>query len=272
MRFLFAWQHVEASSVLTGPDGVRAVLARLDGVELPARAWERDVIAARVERYDPATLDMLCLTGRVGWARLSTGPTQVVGATPIALFLREHADAWLALRSVRLKPDPTSDTEATTDVGAGLSRLDVGAGFSRLVLDRLRSHGAAFVLDLATACEMTEDQVHSALAELVAAGLVSSDGFAGLRSLIGTRRDSAGRWFIVRPPSRPGASGEARPSDIPREAAVETLAWTLLRRYGVVFRRLLARQAAAVPWRELAYVYRRLEARGEIRGGRFVSA
>jgi ATP-dependent Lhr-like helicase len=141
----------------------------------------------------------------------------------------------------------------------------VGAGFSRLVLDRLRSHGAAFVHDLASACDITEDQVQSALAELVAAGLVSSDGFAGLRSLIGTRRDSAGRWFIVRPPSPPVAS------DIPREAAVETLAWALLRRYGVVFRRLLAREAAAVPWRELAYVYRRLEARGEIRGGRFVS-
>ncbi len=94
MRFLFAWQHVEPGARLTGADGLRAVLAQLDGVELPARAWERDVLPARVDRYEPAMLDMLCLTGEVAWARLSTGPTQVVGATPIALFLREHADAW----------------------------------------------------------------------------------------------------------------------------------------------------------------------------------
>ena len=260
MRFLFAWQHVESSCRLTGPEGVRAIIAQLDGVELPARAWELDVLTARVERYDPASLDMLCLTGQAGWARLSTGPTQVVGATPIGLFLREHADAWLSLRT------PPADLPAeagshTPDVGAGM--VDVGAGFSRFVLERLRSHGASFVHDLASACAMTSDQVQAALGELVAAGLVSSDGFAGLRSIIGAARTrtDAGRWFPVR---------DADPN-VSRESAVDMLAWTLLRRYGIVFRRVLAREAAGVPWRDLARVYRRLEARGEIRGGCFVS-
>jgi ATP-dependent Lhr-like helicase len=170
----------------------------------------------------------------------------VVGATPIALFLREHADAWLALRT------PAADAPG-----------EVRSPASTAVLERLRSHGAAFVHDLASACGMSGDAVHAALGELVAEGLVSSDGFAGLRAIVHTDRGrpDAGRWFAVRD-ADPAAS---------REAAVETLAWTLLRRYGVVFRRVIAREAAGVPWRELAQRYRRLEARGEIRGGRFVS-
>ena len=86
MRFLFAWQHAEPSSALTGIDGLRAILTQLDGLELPARAWESHVLAARLDRYDPSMLDMLCLTGEIGWARFSKGPTQVVGATPVALF------------------------------------------------------------------------------------------------------------------------------------------------------------------------------------------
>ncbi|MBI4265280.1 MAG: ATP-dependent DNA helicase, partial [Acidobacteria bacterium] len=266
MRHLFAWQHVDPSSVLIGPAGVRAAVAQLDGLELPARAWERDVLAARVERYDPAVLDMLCLTGQVGWARVSSGPTQVVSATPIALFLREHEDVWLSLRStpqVALAPHATS------------------AGSDR-VLEHLRFRGASFAHDLAAACRMSRDEVHVALGELVAAGLVFSDGFAGLRSLIGgsagpaghgARPESAGRWFAVRPPSPLGGSSEASDTDprVSRSAAVEALAWALLRRYGVLFRRVIAREALSVPWRDLLRVYRRLEARGEIRGGRFVS-
>ena len=99
MRFLFAWQHVgDGRASSTGIDGLRAVIAQLDGLELPARAWERDVLPARLERYESSQLDTLCLTGEVGWARLSSGPTQVVGATPIALFLRAHASQWFALR------------------------------------------------------------------------------------------------------------------------------------------------------------------------------
>jgi ATP-dependent Lhr-like helicase len=130
----------------------------------------------------------------------------------------------------------------------------------------LQSHGASFAQELKTACDLTNDQCREALAELVAAGLVASDGFAGMRAIVNStspRRggaDTAGRWSIVR-----------RESAAAREDAVRALAWTLLARYGVVFRRVLTRESSGVPWRDLARVYRTLEARGEIRGGRFVS-
>ena len=263
MRFLFAWQHVEVSSRLSGPEGLRALLAQLDGVELPARAWERDVLPARLERYEPSLLDMLCLSGEVGWARLSSGPTQVVGATPIALFLREHADDWWTLRSSEerglppsvergLQPPRTVEDSTLTDA-------------ARRILDRLQTRGASFVQDLKLACDLTFDSCRDALAELVAAGLVASDGFAGVRAIVNqssARRgaDTSGRWSVLRSASSPS-----------REDATRALAWTLLNRYGVVFRRVLARETTGVPWRDLARVYRTLEARGEIRGGRFVS-
>ncbi|HVQ14369.1 MAG TPA: DEAD/DEAH box helicase, partial [Vicinamibacterales bacterium] len=144
MRFLFTWQHVEPSSRLAGPEGLRAVLAQLDGLELPARAWERDVLPARLERYEPSMLDMLCLSGEVGWARLSSGPTQVVGATPIALFLRERADDWWALRE-------TAAEVALTDV-------------AQRILERLQSHGASFAQELKTAGDITDDACREALA------------------------------------------------------------------------------------------------------------
>ncbi len=265
MRFLFAWQHVEPSCRLTGIEGLREVLAQLDGVEAPARAWEREVLATRLDRYDPAMLDMLCLTGAVAWARLSSGPTQVVGATPIALFLREHADAWLSLTSGADPSGPAGQPSAFAEASADRERL------APHILDYLRMHGASFANELAVACELNDEQLRAAIADLVAAGAVSSDGFAGLRSIVGAspnhssarlnRADASGRWFALR----------AEATDTVREAAIETLAWTLLRRYGVVFRRVLTREAMNVPWRELARIYRRLEARGEIRGGRFVT-
>ena len=251
MRFLFAWQHAEPSSALTGIDGLRAIVAQLEAVELPARAWERHVFPARLDRYDPASLDILCLTGEVGWARLSSGPTQVVGATPVALFLREHTEVWLSLR------DETAVDDAPVASKAIAQRM----------LEHLRSRGASFGSELMSACQATDEEFRAGIADLVGSGLVTSDGFAGLRSIIGSsggrlnRTESAGRWSELRRALTAPA----------REAAIEALAWTLLRRYGVLFRRLLAREAFDVPWREISRVCRRLEARGEIRGGRFVS-
>jgi ATP-dependent Lhr-like helicase len=269
-RFLFDWQHVTAASALTGIDGLRAVMAQLDGVELPARAWEQLVLPSRVRDYTSSMLDMLCLTGEIGWARLSSGPTQIVGATPIALFLRAHGDAWLALRGMgplRFGDHAGSRGTRPTDVPDEASTI----------LSHLRSRGASFGHDLAAACGSSADDLRDALQTLVAAGEISSDGFAGLRSILApdTSRathvrgrmsgapgtNQAGRWFALRPPDE-SAAGSA--------TAIEMLAWTLLRRYGVVFRRVLTREAG-VAWRDLARVYRRLEARGEIRGGRFVT-
>jgi ATP-dependent Lhr-like helicase len=281
MRFLFAWQHVEPSSQLTGIDGLREVIAQLDGVEAPARAWERDILSARLDRYDASMLDMLCLTGTVSWARLSIAHTQVVGATPVALFLREHADAWLSLRGE--DPDPGSgirDPKNAEPVGSRIP--DPGSR----VVTLLQSRGALFANEIASACELGEDQLRTVIADLVAAGAISSDGFAGLRAIVGATPGhgsariqgsaASGRWFLVRDPGsgiRDPKDVEPEGSRIPEPASrpIETLAWTLLRRYGVVFRRLIAREAMDVPWREVARVCRWLEARGEIRGGRFVT-
>ena len=266
MRFLLTWQHVEPSSALSGIEGLRAIVAQLEGVELPARAWERHVLPARLDRYDPASLDMLCLTGQVGWARLSSGPTQVVGATPVALFLREHADVWLSLRG-----------EGTTGADTPVSSL------GQKILEHLRGRGASFGTELIGACHLSDDEFRAGITELVGLGLVTSDGFAGLRGIIGSSKASApadgrgpqradvARWGANRAESAGRWSELRSRTPIDRDAAVETLAWTLLRRYGVLFRRLLTREAFDVPWRELSRVCRRLEARGEIRGGRFVS-
>jgi ATP-dependent Lhr-like helicase len=268
MRFLFAWQHVEPSSRLAGVDGLRAVLEALDGFELAADAWERAVLPDRVEGYQPSMLDTLCLTGDIGWARLSSSArdaTQLVGATPIALFLREHADAWQALRET----DRGAGSAASDDwTGAAQDLSPATAG----VLDVLQARGASFVPELAAACGLDQSAVRTALGDLVAAGLATSDGFGGLRAIVrgsGGRRPAGngrhsvtGRWSLVH-----RAVGQPRD----RDAAVELQARALLNRYGVVFRRLLAREPNVAPWRELIRVYRRLEARGEIRGGRFVS-
>ncbi|HYC60438.1 MAG TPA: DEAD/DEAH box helicase [Thermoanaerobaculia bacterium] len=233
MRFLFVWQHVAPHAKLRGIEGLQSVLAQLDGFEVAASAWERSVLPARIEAYEPSMLDMLCLTGEIGWARLSAATSTVVSATPIALFLRAHAGAWQSLRgetSIELSDD------------------------ARALVEVLRTRGASFARDLGT---------DDALGELVSAGLIASDGFAGLRALVAAsqekhRANLAGRWSLL------------TRSDASSDDALETQARTLLRRYGVVFRRLLTREPNAAPWRELARVYRRLEARGEIRGGRFV--
>jgi ATP-dependent Lhr-like helicase len=239
MRFLFAWQHVTPSSLVTGVDGLHAVLAQLDGFEAAAGAWERTILPLRVEGYDPSLLDALCFSGEAGWARLSqsSGATPV-SATPIALLLRQNAAAWQALR----EPAPLAVSER-----------------AHAILESLRARGASFVRDLGEG-----DETYAALGELAAAGAITSDGFGGLRALIGTARVAskdhrlAGRWSLVEP------EGD-------REKAIELQAMTLLRRYGVIFRRLLTRETNAAPWRDLVRVYRRLEARGEIRGGRFVN-
>jgi ATP-dependent Lhr-like helicase len=255
MRFLFGWQHVLPSRRLAGSDGLQAIIESLDGFELAASAWERSVLPARMDRYDPALLDMLCLAGQVGWARLSAGPTQLVGATPIALFLRGNADAWREGQSV-----------AATD---GADARDTAGDAARLVLDALTRRGACFFEDLAREASLDPIEVRRALGELVALGLVTSDGFAGLRSIAGDGRhrgdrrsaaSQAGRWSIL-----PAAGQEID------ERAVEVQAWSLLRRYGIVCRRVISREANATAWRTLARVYRRLEWRGEVRGGRFVS-
>jgi ATP-dependent Lhr-like helicase len=271
-RFLFDWQHLTPATALTGIDGLRAVMSELDGVELPARAWEQSVLPLRVRDYAPAMLDMLCLTGEIGWARLSSGPTQIVGATPIAIFRREHSDEWLALRCRRAGPLGPGDA----DRHSGPEDVEE-TGIAAAISEHLRARGASFIHEIAAGCQVTPADVRSALQDLVADGVVSSDGFAGLRAILApasSREQARGRSHLDALSSQSGRWFALRQPDVKTTAsaqAVEMLAWALLRRYGVVFRRLLTREAGGVPWRELARVYRRLEARGDIRGGRFVT-
>ena len=270
MRFLFRWQRVTQATRAEGPQGLAAVLELLDGYELPAGAWEADVLPARLAEYDPLWLDGLCLSGEVAWGRLSptrnaehemrnrkAGP---IRTTPVALFRRERAAVW---RSLVAQPEPA---------GLPLSHP------ARAALAVLEQRGASFFGDLVNATGLLRSEVEKGLGELVAWGLVTSDSFAGLRALLipsdrrrpigGFRRrgrvapfgvETAGRWSLVRPASL-----------LPQEQVAEAVAWQLLRRYGVVFRRLAARESSLPPWRDVLRVYRRLEARGEIRGGRFV--
>jgi ATP-dependent Lhr-like helicase len=271
LRFLFAWSHVAEETRLEGPDALPVVLGALEGFEAPAKAWETEILPARLKGYQASWLDAQCLAGRTAWARL-TPPAAAngggrhatpVGATPIALIERRRAPSWMAL--------------APPTAAAPMS------GRAAVVLDCLKSRGALFFDELAEATRMLRHELEQALGELTALGLAASDSFGGLRALLvpsgqrkplaGARRrgrvlafdiESGGRWSLV------GRAGEG--GALSRDAAVEYAAWALLRRYGVVFWRLLAQEPGWLPpWRDLLRVYRRLEARGEIRGGRFVA-
>jgi len=271
MRFLFDWQRVTDGTRVSGPDALAGVLAQLEGYEAPASAWEGSILPARVDGYEIAWLDALCQAGRLVWTRLrprkgggerAGGP---VRATPIVLLQRRSLDAWMALAN-----------GAGADAPALSSRAQV-------VAEHLAKQGASFFDELLSGTRLLHVQLEEALGELVASGLVHSDSYSGLRALLvpSSKRPStarrrhgrrsalfgiedAGRWALVR---RSGAArGEAD------EATVEHVARVLLRRYGVVCWRLLAHEAEWLPpWRELLRAYHRLEARGEIRGGRFIA-
>ena len=290
MRWLLRWQHVAPGTQVVGERGTLEVVRQLQGFEIPANAWERQVLARRIADYDPQWLDQLCLTGAVGWGRLSPHPATVdtggpangnsspegaaprqrrvipTSVAPITLFVREEAD-WMALTQNPLFSHKTGDTEHTSpDEGRGLSH---GA---KLVLEFLRQRGASFFADIVRGTGKLKAEIETGLWELVAAGLVTADGFDNLRALIDPKRragqgsgrstrprHSSGRWALLH-------------ADVAAERprAVEAACWMLLRRYGIVIRDLLARESNLPPWRELLMGFRRLEDRGEIRGGRFV--
>jgi ATP-dependent helicase Lhr and Lhr-like helicase len=290
IRFLLRWQHVHPGTQMHGRAGLLQVIGQLQGLELPAPAWEAQVFPARIGRYDPSTLESLCLAGEVSWGRLAlrmqgaameessaserhgrTGgrPQAPTRAAPLAFMLREHL-SWL------LQPAPLSFDEAV----AGLSDP------AREVAETLRQQGASFLSDLAKHTGRLPIQVEEALWELVAYGFVTGDGIAGLRTLLTPdlkRRPThrlAGRWMRGRPIARSMPVGRwslLRPvwthPGVPVESdhRDEAMARQLLRRYGVVFRELLSRENQIPPWRILLSIYRRLEARGEIRGGRFIA-
>jgi ATP-dependent Lhr-like helicase len=309
MRWLMRWQHVIPGTQVAGDRGTLEVLQQLQGFEIPANAWERQVLARRIADYDPKWLDQLCLTGAVGWGRLSphpatldySVPAQTSGAkanggsssggsstqstapetaapsprqrrviptsvAPITFFVREDADWMIPRENPHVSQNQRDMGHPGSAEGRGLSHS------AQLVLDFLRQRGASFFADIVRGSGKLKAEIETALWELVAAGLVTADGFDNLRSLIDPKRragqgsgrstrprHSSGRWALLH------ADQAAE-----RPRAVEAACWMLLRRYGIVFRDVLTREANLPPWRELLMGFRRLEDRGEIRGGRFV--
>src|SRR6184192_2381281 len=291
-RFLFAWQRADQKHRVEGLEGLQSVLEQLDGCELPLAAWESAVLAARVADYDPEWLDRLCFSGRIGWARLSapqnpSARTRLrrgyggqasapLRTSPIALYQRENLQHWLVL------------TRANSEMELSVA--------GRTLFDTLAAGGALFFSELVRCSGLLPSQVEEALSQLAALGLVTSDSFDGLRALlvpsnkrptfgrnIGKRRrktnlasiEFAGRWSLLRTqiasqPSRDGAERGNGAESSQRDTATVKFARALLRRCGVVFRRLLERESFPITWYELGRVYRRWEARGEIRGGYFV--
>ncbi len=274
MRFLLRWQQLAAGERREGPDALDAIVSQLQGFEAPASAWESEILPARLADYDFTWLDELCLSGRAVWSRLSPpagggAASGLVRSAPIALLPRRAAAAWNRLAAApSARPALSSRAQKIADV--------------------LQAQGASFFDELVEGTGLLRTQVEEALAEMVAAGAVTSDSFAGLRALLtpsekrkafggrrGARRalfgiEDAGRWALRRlasPEPHVAARGAGH-----EPAVIEHVVDTLLRRYGVVFWRLLAREAAWLPpWRDLLPVLRRLEARGDLRGGRFVA-
>jgi len=292
MRFLFEWQHVAPGARLSGPDALPAVLTQLEGYEAAAGAWESELLPTRINDYSITWLDEQIRAGRVSWSRLRSGTGNGGGpvrATPIVLLPRRSSPIWTNAAAADANPQ---------DI--------VVSSRAQAVLDALRDHGALFFDELLSDTHLLRTELEDALGELVAAGRVTADSFAGLRALLvpAAKRDAnrhrrlrrhmltgiedAGRWSLVRSnratllPSgekMPGRADEGRvlAKSSPTTSAkldpdhLEHIARTLLRRYGVIFWKLLEREASWLPtWRELLRVYHRLEARGEIRGGRFV--
>jgi ATP-dependent Lhr-like helicase len=276
MRFLFEWQHLTPDTRSEGRDALAAVLEQLEGYQAAAGAWEEDILPTRVKAYANTSLDELCRAGKIVWTRLTErarGATGPVRSTPIVLLPRAQVRVWSALLDPSKQPELSARAQS--------------------VYDTLVQHGAMFFDELLAEVRVLRMELESALGELVAAGLVNSDSFAGLRALLkpvakrnafsSNRRarssaliggmDDAGRWALVSRPSAAAASETVpeRRRQFPPEV-LEHVALTLLRRYGVVFWRLLDREAEWLPpWRDLLRVFQRLEARGVIRGGRFVN-
>jgi len=268
VRFLLGWSHLAPGKGAYGRDGLHAVIEKLQGFEIPAVLWEQAILPSRVAEYDPRWLDDLCLSGEAVWGRVRTGASRdATKILSITIMLREDMDG---LRSNQDGPDALGSD-------------------AKQVLSTLQARGALFFNEIVSSARLLPTQVQEALWELVAAGRVSGDGFGAIRSLTSPMRVRAqrlkrhiirsgiktfgisqqmGRWWELRLIESHKTSVSV--DDI-EKSFPEQWAWQLLTRYGVFFRDLLAREDAAPSWQELLPVYRRMEARGEIRGGRFIT-
>ena len=294
MRWLLRWQHVAPGTQVAAERGVLEVIRQLQGFEAPANAWEPHLLALRVADYDPRLLDQLCLTGAVGWGRLSPHPATLGVAQALLPVYRSlsgeapqagvpvpqggSADSMAARRITPSSVAPItffvreeSDWMVPRHPPLALAS-QVLSPAAREVLEFIRQRGASFFADIVRGTGKLKSEVETALWELVAAGLFTADGFDNLRALIDPkRRAGQGRGRSSRPRHSTGRwsllfSGETTD----RAKAVQSVCGVLLERYGVVFRELILREEFPFKWRELLITFRRLEDRGEVRGGRFV--
>ncbi len=268
MLFLFDRNQISSDPLPTGLESLEKALDRLEGISVPAAAWEADILPARVDRYDPNWLDMLCMSGRFVWGRFhvkaTTNESKRAGAiksTPINLISRSNIDLWQALIQNRIDPLPIS-------------------GDANLVKNDLENHGASFFDDIVKRTRLIKTQVENSIAELVAIGQITSDNYTGLRALLTpssyklksqhARRsrtsaygiERAGRWSLII------NNAEAMPLD---NDQIERLIFIYLKRWGVLFKQVLERESFSPPWRILVHALRRMELKGVLRGGRFVA-
>ena len=283
LRFLLRHQHALPQARYRGQNGLLQLIEQLEGFEAPAGHWEKYLLPTRLEGYNGGWLDGLTFFGQVAWGRVrslsSPGAwNQMNGggrpmkaltrSTPITLMLRDHV-AWLL--------PPAEEVQETTLAAGSLG------GNAQAAYEAFARHGALFPEQIGTLLQLVPAQVEDVLGELAAAGLITSDGYPALRTLLGVKQKNrhsawnatrrrfgsrpqkllqpAGRWTLLR---------SAVMSAVPADERIELWCRLLLRRYGVMFRDLLTNESAAPSWYSLVRTYRRLEARGEIRGGRFV--
>ncbi len=274
MRYLFERHHLTKSSRAGGRAALRETIGMLQGFELAASSWETSVLGRRVQGYRAEWLDELCLAGEVSWARLSprrspsiTSLGSTSRATPITLALRKDL-GWL-LDAVRGATDPQLSAldHASAFVPQGAAPAIFGAATS--TLEVLQKRGALFFHDLAVSTRLPKVELTEALWDLVGRGMATGDGFQALRDLMASGRSSKrgerpirGRWALVE------SHDEEK---LANDDLADRVAGQLLDRYGIVLRELCFRESFTVPFRDIARALRRREARGLIRGGRFVA-
>lgn len=280
MRFLFSWHRILPDDQPEGPNALQEVLNQLEGFEAAAASWESDILPARIKDYDYLWLDILCLSGKALWGRFhklngnSNGKKAgtPIKTTPITLINRSNLSIW--------KSNTSSESDNLSHSAAK-------------VVEFLSNHGASFYNEILEGTQLLNAQLEEAMCELVSGGMLTSDSFTGLRALLvpskyrtkaGSRHrrniifnmEQAGRWSLIRnnssekDESRSGNQQKSSNGNIFSRPEIEQIARILLRRYGVIFRKLVDRENFAPPWWQVVRALRRLEARGEIRGGRFV--
>jgi len=262
MRYLFSWQKVEENRQLKGPGGLKHVLEQLEGYEAQAAAWESDILPLRISDYEHSWLDIMCLSGITSWGRFRNGAKEKsvhspIKTTPVTLVNRTNISLW---------------KNGTTFNAEQLSKEAV------MVYEVLQKNGASFFHDILNKTKLLKPEVENALSELVGNCHITSDSFTGLRALLvpeknkkpgyrskagGFTMEGAGRWGLI----EQHLNGESED----KNKNIEKIARVLLKRYGVIFRKLAERESYAPHWRDLVRVLRTMEARGEVRGGRFVS-